>query len=152
MTHTKLILTRTQFPTIHLQLTSSKYALTRSYEFGHYRSFWKVNKNIFFVKASYMSMEYKIEMRPKGLLIGHLKISKKSKNTCKESKLKKLYIGEVDPFCKIVKSQLCPKLQLLLNGPSFLHLFWVGNMVHEPYIFPLLFIFFLLFILIFYFN
>ena len=83
MTHPKLILKRMPFPTIHLQLPSSKYALTRSYEFGHYRSFWKVNKNTFFVKASFMSMEYQIEMRPKGLLIGHLKISKKSKNTFK---------------------------------------------------------------------
>ena len=132
MTHPKLILNRMPFSTIHIHLPSSKYALTRSYEFGHYRSFWKVNKNTFFVKASYMNMEYQIEMRPKGLLIRHLNISKKSKNTFKESKLRKLWIGEVGPFCKIVKSQLCLKLQFLPNGPNLLHLFWVGSMVHKP--------------------
>ena len=131
MTHTKIILKRMQCSTIHLQIPSSKCALTRSYEFGHYRSFWKVNKNTFFVKASYMNMEYQIQMRPQILLRGHLKLSKKSKNTFKESKLRKLCIGEVDLFCKIVKSQLCLKLQFLLNGPNLLHLFWVGSMVHE---------------------
>ena len=96
---------------------------------GHFE---KSTKNTFFVKASYMSMEYQIEMRPKGLIRGHLKIYKKSKNTSKELKLRKLCIGEVDSFCKIVKSQLCLKLQFLLNGPNFLHLFWVGSMVHAP--------------------
>ena len=71
------------------------------------------------------------EMRLKGLLRGHLKLSKKSKNTSKDSKLRKLCIGEVDPFCKIAKSQLCLKLQFLPNGPNLFHLFWVGNIVHE---------------------
>ena len=131
MTHPKLILKRMQFPTIHIHLPSSKYSITKSYEFGHYRSFWKVNKNTFFVKASYMSMEYQIEMIPKGLIIGHLNISKKSKNTSKESKLRKLCIGEVDLFCKIAKSQLSLKLQFLPNGPNLFHLFWVGNIAHE---------------------
>ena len=126
MTHPKLILNRMPFSIIHLHLPSSKYAPTRSYEFGHYRSFWKVNKNTFFVKAPYMIMEYQIDMRPKGLLRGHLNISKKSKNTFEESKLRKLCIGEVDPFCKIAKGQLCLKMQFLLNGPNLLHLFWVG--------------------------
>ena len=132
MTHPNLIFNRMQCPTIHLQLSSSKYALTGSYEFGHYRSFWKVNKNTFFVKVSYMNIEYQIEMRPKGLLRGHLNNSKKFKNNFKYSKLRKLYIGEVGSFCKIAKSQLCLNLQFLLNGPNLLHLFWVGNMVHEP--------------------
>ena len=140
MTHPKLMLNMMQLPTIHLQLPSSKYALTRSYEFGHYRSFWKVNKNTFFVKASYISMEYQISMRPKGLLRGHLKLSKKSKNTFIESKLKELCIGEVDLFCKIVKSQMCLKLQFLSNGPNLLCLSWVCNMVHDPWSFPLSFI------------
>ena len=122
MTHPKLILKRMQFPIIHPHLPSSKYALTRSYEFGHYRSFLKVNKNTFFAKAYNLSMEYQNEMRPKGLVIGHIKLSKKSKNTSKESKLRKLCIGEVDLFCKIAKSQLSPKLQILSNGPICFHL------------------------------
>ena len=116
--------------TIHIQLPSSKYALTRSYEFGHYRSFWKVNKNTFFVKASYMSMEYQKEMRPKGLIRGHLKLSKKSKNTSKSSKLKKLCIVEVGHFSKIVKSQLSSKLQILTKGPTFFHLSWSCHATH----------------------
>ena len=123
MTHKKLILNRMPCSTIHLHLPSSKYALTRSYEFGHYRSFGKVNKNTVLVKASYMNMEDSIEMRPKGLLRGHIKLSKKSKNTSKELKLRKLCIVEVDLFCKIAKSQLSPKLQILPNGPILFHLF-----------------------------
>ena len=56
-----------QFRTTHLQPTSSKYALIKRYEFLHYGSFWKVNKNTFWVKASCMNMEDPIEMKPKGL-------------------------------------------------------------------------------------
>ena len=81
MTHPKLILKRMQFPTIQIHLPGSEYALTKKYEFGHYRSFCKVNKNTFWVKASYMNMEDSIDMIPKGLLRGHHKLSKKSKNT-----------------------------------------------------------------------
>ena len=130
MTHPKLILKRMQCPTIHLYLPSSKYALTRSYEFGHYRSFLKVNKNTFFVKAYNLSMEYQNEMRPKGLVRGHLKLSKKSKNTSKSSKLKKLCIVEVGHFSKIAKSQLSPKLQILSNGPILFHLIWICHITH----------------------
>ena len=149
MTDPKLILKRIQFPTIHIHLPSSKYALTKSYEFGHYRSFWKVNKNTFFVKASYMSMEYKIYMRQKGLIRGHLKLSKKSKNTSKESKLRKLCIVEVGLFCKFAKSQLSPKLQILPNGPILFHLFWVWLIAYVLQIWPCVHIIFLLFNLIF---
>ena len=119
MTHPKLILKRMQFPTIHLHLPSSKYALARSYEFGHYRSFWKVNKNTFFSKDYNLSMEDQNEIRPRGLVIGHLNVSKRSKNTSKSSKLKKLCIVEVGNFSKTAKSQLSSKLQILPNGPTF---------------------------------
>ena len=119
MTHPKLILNRMQFPTIHLHLPSTKYALTRSYEFGHYTSFWKVNKNTFWVKASYMNMEDSIEMRPKGLIRGYPKISKKSKNTSLGLKLEEICIVKVVHFWKIAKSQMCSKVHFLSNGPSF---------------------------------
>ena len=122
MTHPKLIFKRMQFPTIHLRTPRSRNALTRSYKFGHYRSFLKVNKNTFFYKAYNLSMEYQNEMRPKGLVRGHLKVSKKSKNTSKSSKLKKLCIVEVGHFSKIAKSQLSSKLQFLTKGPTFFHL------------------------------
>ena len=136
------------FSTIHLHLLSSKYALTRSYEFGHYRSFWKVNKNTSFVKDSYINMEYQINMRPKGFLRGHLKLSKKSNNTSKSSKLKKLCIVEVGHFCKIAKSQLCLKLQFLPNWPNLFHLFWVCIVAHVLQPCPCVYIIFLLIILI----
>ena len=123
MTHPKLIFKRMTLSTIHIHLPRSINALTRSSKFGQYRSFLKVNKNTFFTKAYNLIKEYQNEMRQKGLLIRNLKLSKKSKNTLKESKLMKLCIGEVDPFCKIAKSQLCLKLQFLLNRPNFLHLF-----------------------------
>ena len=122
MTHPKLILKRMKFTTIHLHTPRSKNALTRSYKFGHYRSFLKVNKNTFFSKAYNFRMEYQNDMRPKGLVRGHIKISKKSRNTYRSSKLKKLCIVEVGHFCKIAKSQLSPKLQILSNGPIIFHL------------------------------
>ena len=121
MTHPKLILNRMQFHTTHLHTPRSRNALTKSYKFGHYRSFLKVNKNTFFAKAYNLSMEYQNEMIPKGLVRGHLKISKTSKNTSKSSKLKKLCIVEFEHFCKIAKSQLSPKLQILPNGPILFH-------------------------------
>ena len=65
MTHPKLIFKRMQFTTIHIHIPRSKNLLTRSYEFGHYRSFWKVNKNTFFFKAYNLIMEYQNEMRTK---------------------------------------------------------------------------------------
>ena len=70
-------------------------------------------------KAYNLSMEYQNEMRPKGLVRGHLMVSKTSKNTSKSSKLKKLCIVEVGHVSKIAKSQLSPKLQILPNGPIF---------------------------------
>ena len=111
---------------------SSKNALTRSYEFGHYRSFLKINKNTFFSKAYNLSMEYLNKMIPKLLVRGHRKLSKKSNNTSKSSKLKKLCIVEVGHFCKIAKSQLSPKLQILSNWPILFHLIWVCIIVHGP--------------------
>ena len=130
MVHPKLILKRMQFPTIHLHTPRSKNALTRSYKFGYYRSFLKVNKNTFFSKAYNLSMEYQNKMIPKGLVRGHIKISKKSKNTSKSSKLKKLCIVKVGYFCKIAKSQLSPKLQILSNGPILFHLIWTCHIAH----------------------
>ena len=131
MTHPKVILKRIQFHTIHLQLPSSKYALTRRYEFGHYRSFWKVNKNTFWVKASYMNMEDSIEMIPKWLLRVHLKLSKKSNNTFKESKLRELCIVKVGQFLKKCMKQILIKLGFFPNGPIFSSLKLIPNMVHD---------------------
>ena len=122
MTHPNHILKRKKFPTIHLHLPRSRNALTKSYKFGHYRSFLKVNKNTFFAKAYNLRMEYQNEMRPKGLVRGHLKVSKTSNNTSKSSKLKKLCIVEVGHFFKFAKNQLSSKLQFLTKGSTFFHL------------------------------
>ena len=107
-----------------------KNSLTRSYEFGHYRSFLKVNKNTFCAKAYNMGMEDQNEMIPKGLIRGHLKFSKKSKNTSKSSKLRNLCIVEVGHFSKFAKSQLSSKLQFLTKGPTFFHLICACIIVH----------------------
>ena len=138
-----------QFPTIHLHTPRSINAFTRIYEFGHYMSFLKVNKNTFFSKAYNLSMEYQNYMRPKGLVIGHIELSKKSKNISKSSKLKKLCIVGVGHFCKIAKSQLSPKLQILSNGPILFHLIWACIIVHVSYLQPWAHILFLLFNFIF---
>ena len=134
MTHPKLILKRIKFPTIHLHTPRSENALTRSYKFWHYRSFLKVNKNTFFSKAYNLSMEYQNDMRQKGLVIGHLKVSKKSNNTSKSSKLKKLCMVEVGHFSKIAKSQLSLKHQFLSKGPTFFHLIWSCHTTHVSYL------------------
>ena len=122
-----------KFPTTHLQPTSSKYALIKRYEFLHYRSFWNVNKNTFWVKASYMNMEESIEMRPKGLLIGHPKISIKSKNTPLGSKLRELCIVKFGNFWKIVKSQHWSNFHFFQRGPCFLawNMFLIGPTTPE---------------------
>ena len=122
MTHSKLILKKMQFPTIHLHTQRSRNPFTRSYKFGHYRSFLKVKKNTFFAKACNLIMDYKNEMIPKGWVRGHIKVSKKSRKNSRSSKLKKLCIVEVRHFCKIAKGQLSPKLQILSNGPTLFHL------------------------------
>ena len=70
----------------------------KRYEFRHYRSFQKVNKNTFWVKASYINTEDPIEVKPKGLFKGHRKISKKSKNTLLGSKLRETCIVKVGHF------------------------------------------------------
>ena len=130
MTHQKLILKRMQFPTIHLHTPRSRNVLTKSYKFGHYKSFLKVNKNTFFLKDYNFSMVYQIDMIQKGLCRGHLKVSKKSNNTSKSSKLKKLCIVEVGHFSKFAKSQPSSKLQFLTKGPTFFHLIWSCHAIH----------------------
>ena len=119
MTHPNLILNRMQFPKIHLHLPSSKYALTRSYEFGHYRSFWKVNKNTFWVKGSYMNMEDPIEMKPKRSLRGHPNISKKFKNTLIRLKLREICIVKVGQFWKNAWSKYWPNMDFFQMDLSF---------------------------------
>ena len=119
MTHPKLILNRIPYYTIHLQIPSSKYAITRSYEFGHYRSFWKVNKDTFFVKASYANMEDSIEMRPKGLLRGHLKISKKSRTPSKSKNWGSYALVKLTFFAKLSKVNYAPNCNLCQMGPIF---------------------------------
>ena len=119
MTHPKLILNRIQIPTIHIHTPRSRNALTRSYKFGHYRSFLKVNKNTFFAKAYNLIMEHQNEMRPKWLIIGHLKVSKKSKNISKSSKLKKLCIVEVGLFSNLPKVNYPQNSNSWQKGPLF---------------------------------
>ena len=55
-----------------------------------------------------MNMEDSIGIIPKGLFIGHPKLSKKSKNTSLGSKLRELCIGQVDHFL-----QNCQKSNVL---------------------------------------
>ena len=139
-----------KLPTIHLHPSSSKYALIKRYEFLHYRSFWKVNKNTFWVKASYINMGDPIEMKPKGLFRGHPKISKKSKNTSLGLKLEEICLVKVNHFCEIAKGKMCSKIIFLSNGPSISWLYLVCDMVHDLNQHPYFICFIIYFILIFY--
>ena len=62
--------------------------------------FEKSTKNTFLVKAYYMNMEEPIEMKQKRLFRGHLKISKKSKNTLLGLKLREIKIAQVGQFSR----------------------------------------------------
>ena len=134
MTHPMLILKGMTFPTIHIHTPSPRNALTKRYEFWHYRSFVKVNKNTFWVKASYMNVEDSIDMRPKGFLRVHLKLSKKSKNTVLGSKLMEICIVKVGYFWKFSQSQQCPKSIFLQMGQTFYAwiLFLIWSKTHKP--------------------
>ena len=122
---------RIQLPTTHLNPSSSKNSLMKRYEFRHYRSFQKVNKNTFWVKDSYMNMEDPIEVKPKGLFIGHPKLSKKSKNTLLGSKWREICIIKVGHFWKFAQSQQCAKLHLFPHEPIFSSFKLIPNMVHD---------------------
>ena len=147
MTHPELILKRIQFPTIHIHTPISENALTRSYKFGHYRSVLKVNKNTFFAKAYNLCMEYQNEMRPKGLVRGHLKVSKKSKKISKSSKLKKLCIVEVGLFLQNCQKSTIPKTPIFDKRAHFFPLYMVLSChTRVPYLISWPFIYFSIFI------
>ena len=110
--------------------------------------FQKVNKNTFWVKASYINMEDPIEMRPKGLFRGHPKFSKTSKNTSLGLKLDEICLVKFDHFCKIANKSNVLKNAFLPKGPRILGLYLVKDMVHDPRKQPYL-IFSIYFIMIF---
>ena len=68
MTHPNLILNRKQFSTIHIHTPRSRNVLTKSYKFGHYRSFLEVNKNTFFPKLITCAWNIKMKWYQKGWL------------------------------------------------------------------------------------
>src|ERR1044072_824349 len=59
---------------------------------------FKVNKKSTFCIEHLLRMETPIEMKPKRLFIGHLELSKKSKNTQKGGKLSKIHLAQVGHF------------------------------------------------------
>ena len=150
MTHPKLIFKRMQFPTIHFHTPRSRNALRKKLQIWTLQVIFESQQKHLFSKAYNLSMEYQNYMRPKGLVIGHLNISIKSKNTSKSAKLKKLCIVEVVNFCKIAKSQLSPKLQILSNGPIRFLLIWTCHITHMSQLRPCVHLSILLFYLIFY--
>src|ERR1044072_5502476 len=59
---------------------------------------FKVNKKSTFCFEDLLSMETPIEMKPKRLVRGHLELSKKSNNTQKCGKLRKIHLAQVGHF------------------------------------------------------
>ena len=94
--------------------------------------------------------EDSINMRPKGLLRAHPKLSKKSNNTFLGFKLEEICLVKVDPFCKIAKTQMCSKMHFLPNGPNFSCFHLTHDMVHNPNVHSHVIFFNIYFILIFY--
>ena len=138
-----------QLPTTHIHPSSSKNALMKIYKFIHYRSLQKVNKNTFWVKASYMNMEDPIEMKLKRLLRVHPKISKKPKNTLLGSKLREICMVKVGHFWKFAQRQHWSLLIFFPNGPMFSCLKIFPKRTHDPWTYPPIILLFLLFVLIF---
>ena len=109
-----LLLRIIQFPITSLQPSSSRNFPIKRYKLIHHRSFQKVIKNTFWVKSSYMNMEYSIEIKQKWLFRGHPKLSKKSKNTLLGLKMREIYIAKVDQFL-----EMCMKKIMTQMGPCF---------------------------------
>ena len=79
-----LILNGMTFPTTHIHTPSPRNALTKSYQFQHYRSFSKVNKKALYVKDHNLRLVNQNDMGPKALVRGLKDPSKMSKNMSKD--------------------------------------------------------------------
>ena len=121
---------------MYRHLSSSRNALMKRCKIRHYKSFSKVNKNTFRVKAPYMNMEDPIKMNPKRLFRGYPKLSKKSTNTFWGLKLREICIVKIDQFWKCAWSQHWSKWFFFPNGPMFSCLKLVPKIDHDPWAYP----------------
>src|SRR3954469_16164659 len=80
---------------ICLSHAKSKNASFERYGSKGYRLFWKVNKDIFWVKTHNLNMVNSIEMKPKGGFRRHRELSKMVKNTFIGLKLRKIHMVKV---------------------------------------------------------
>ena len=67
-----------------------------------------------------MNMEDPIEMKQKGLFIGHPKLSKKSKNTLLGLKVGEMCIAKVDQFLEMCMKSTLIKMTFFQRAPCFL--------------------------------
>ena len=116
-----MILKSMKFPTIHLQIPISKYALTRSYEFGHYRSFWKVKqKHLFLSKLHTCTWKTQLRWDQKGCLedisnfLKSPRTPSKSKNWGSYALVKLIFF-----FAKLLKVNYASNCNLCQMGPIF---------------------------------
>ena len=119
MTHKKLILKRMQFPTIHIHTPRSRNALTRSYEFGHYRSFLKVNKNTFFSKLKTWEWNIKMRWDQKGWLEDISRFLKSPITLPKVQNWRSYALLKLGIFAKLPKVNYPQNFKFCQMGPFF---------------------------------
>ena len=119
MTHPKLILNRTQLSTSHLHTPRSKNTLTRSYEFGHYRSFWKVNKNTFFPKLLTWAWNIKMIWDQKGWLEDISRFLKSPRTPLKVQNWRSYAFLKLGIFQKLSKVNYPQNFKFYQMGPFF---------------------------------
>ena len=108
-----------KFPTIHIHTPWSRNALTRSYKFGHYRSFLTVNKKTFWVKAYNLSMEFKMRWDQKGWLEDISRFIKSPWTIPKVQNWRSYALLKLDFFAKLPKVNYPQNFKFCQMGPLF---------------------------------
>ena len=110
---------RMQLPTIHIHTPSSKIELTRSYEFGHYRSFWKINKNTFLSKLHTWAWNIKMIWDQNGWLEDIYSFLKSPRTPPKVQNWRSYALLKLDFFAKLPKVNYPQNFKFCQMGPFF---------------------------------
>ena len=114
-----LILKGMTFTTTHLHIPRSRNALTKSYKFGHYRSFLKVNKNTFFPKLITWAWNIKMRWDQKGWLEDISRFLKSQRKLPKVQSWRSYALLNVDIFAKLPKVNYPQNIKFCQMGPFF---------------------------------
>ena len=132
MTHPKLILKKMQFRTIHIHTRSSKNALTRSYEFWHYKSFLKVKKTPFLSKLITWAWYINLRWDQKGWLEDISSFLESPITSPKVQNWRSYALLKLDFFAKLPKVIYPQNFKFCQMGPLFSTLFELASLYTCP--------------------